>query len=238
MPRAEWGPDQTYPRLGSQVQPIERVEAIHHHTTYTPNLWGTIDQVAAEMRKVQVVRAADLGADVPYNYVAFLMTDDRVILAEGRGAHRQGAHTKYHNRTAIAISLHGNFENFTEVGPYIKQLSWCWGDLKHDEGLSNLGNAQPPGRAIFAHRDFAATDCPGKHVMAKLPGISVQKYEAQPEEEDDMTRYAVNVAIGYFEYLSNGVTKHHLIQPDDPDRPDQCRVVARVGQQGHGLRRP
>jgi len=76
------------------------------------------------------------------------------------------------------------------------------------EDLANLGSVAPRGRDVFGHRDLAATACPGRYVMEAIDSIRIESYVGA--EEAEMRRYAVRVPIGYFEYLSNGVTKHHI----------------------------
>ena len=77
LTRAEWGANTSLPRLGASVPRSERTEAIIHHTVIidsdaTKNLWTNLAEVKAKMRQLQVIRP-DLGMDVPYNFVMFLM---------------------------------------------------------------------------------------------------------------------------------------------------------------------
>lgn len=193
MSRHEWDTS-SLPRLGALVSHDDRVEAILHHTVIldgddnTPNLWTDIDEVKYRMRQLQTIRP-DLGLDVPYNYVVFFMEDGRVILCEGRGAHRRAAHTRYHNRTGVGIAIQGNLQLSVDVGRFVQQLSWVWGYVKYDEGLRNLGNVKPDGRAIFGHLDFRDpndtrtwTVCPGASLMAVISRIRIEQYQ----EEENM----------------------------------------------------
>lgn len=193
LTRQDWGAHAAYPRLGGRIAPADRVEAIHHHTVIidndaTPNLWETLDEVKAKMRQLQVIRP-DLGLDVPYNFVAFLMADGTIVLCEGRGAHRRGAHTKYHNRTGMAIAIEGNLELQVDVGRFVEGLSHAWGWIADEHGLVNLGSVRPSGAEIFGHLNFRNpndrrtwTACPGASMMAVIGRITITPYE-----EEDMT---------------------------------------------------
>jgi hypothetical protein len=57
------------------------------------------------MRKLQTLLAKKLGKDVPYNFVAHLMDTSpaSMLVCEGRGEDRSGAHTKGHNTKGIGI---------------------------------------------------------------------------------------------------------------------------------------
>ncbi len=93
--------------------PLRRTEVFIHHTTVidgdqSANTWDSLAAVRAQMRRLQTLRTADLGADVPYNHVAFCMRDGELVLCEGRGLERTGAHTPNHNRSALGIAIQGN----------------------------------------------------------------------------------------------------------------------------------
>ena len=114
--RRGWGASAAHPRLGNQVSRAARSHVIIHHTVMpdgdsSPNLWETDAEVFAMMRRLQTVRP-DLGLDVPYNFVVFLMRNaTEIIICEGRGEDRSGAHTKGHNTHGIGVCFAGEFEH-------------------------------------------------------------------------------------------------------------------------------
>lgn len=176
LDRAAWDTSSGLPRLGRLVDPSDRTEVFIHHTVIvdrdpTPNEWESLDEVKAQMRKLQTIRRADLGADVPYSMVAFCMANGDLVLGEGRGTERSGAHTKGHNSSALGISFQGNFENTPLPAHFDSQLAALGGwlrDLREIRGFVNLGSERPHGREVFAHRDVKSTACPGEHLFAKL----------------------------------------------------------------------
>ena len=182
LTRKEWAAEEALPRLGSIVQGDERTEVYIHHTVAvdndaTPNVWETTHEVVTWMRRLQTIRP-DLGLDVPYSVVAFFKPNELVI-CEGRGASRQGAHTKYHNRTAIGLAVHGNFQLPTfGLEGYVQAMGAWLHRLKVNQ-LPFLGTTHPPGRDVFGHRDSAQTSCPGSHLYDMLGKLKI-------EEEDDV----------------------------------------------------
>jgi hypothetical protein len=179
LSRADWGPDTHLPRLGAVIDRRRRTEVFIHHTVMvdndaTKNQWETIDEVKQQMRRLQTVRLLELGADVPYNMVAFCMANGDLVLGEGRGIDRSGAHTIGHNTSALAISFHGDFEHHPVPAHFDSQLAalsqWLR-QLREGEGFINLGTEHPRGREVFGHQDVKATDCPGVHIFNRLSAI-------------------------------------------------------------------
>lgn len=187
--RKGWRADGRRPRLGRKVARGRRTHVIVHHTTMvdrsdtSPNIWETTNEITLAMRALQVVRADDLGADVPYNFVAFLVPDGLVI-CEGRGEDRTGAHTKGHNTTGIGIAFAGNFDTDGISGFDVARrlylfsifLGWLKFDASHaDYGnfapLKKLGTLRPAERRVYIHQDFKNTACPGKKLVAHLGQI-------------------------------------------------------------------
>ncbi len=185
--RAGWGADDSLPRLGHRVPREDRTHVIIHHTVTpdasdtSPNLWETEREIFRLMRRLQSIRP-DLGMDVPYNFIVFLMKPGcRVVICEGRGEDRTGAHTKGHNTHGIALSFAGNFEDEAiepmDIAGRLHLVSFFLGWLKTsashpDYGnfkpMVNLGSLRPPGREVFIHQDFKATACPGKRLIPHL----------------------------------------------------------------------
>lgn len=188
LDRSAWGADTDKPRKGRKVARSRRTHVIIHHTVLvdsddaTPNLWERESAIKKNMRRLQVIREADLGADVPYSFVAFFVKrQSGVVICEGRGEDRTGAHTKGHNTKGIGLAIAGNFETETTAGiefsKRIHLLSAFLGWLKHNPShpeygqfkpMKNLGDFRPQGRQVFVHRDFKNTACPGKLLMPHL----------------------------------------------------------------------
>lgn len=194
LDRADWGADPAYPRLGGPDDPrnpgtwtfvpkASRTERIMHHTVIidddaTPNLWESVGEAKGKMRQLQTIRP-DLGLDVPYNDVMFFMADGTIIICEGRGLHRWGAHTIGHN-DQIAVAIEGNTDLYIDMDRFVDGIGYYWGWLQYEKGLHKLGTVVPAGREVFGHRDFSATACPGEGMWNALPDIEIRLYE-QPE---------------------------------------------------------
>ena len=105
------------------------------------------------MRQLQTIREQDLGADVPYSMVAFCMANGDLVLGEGRGLERSGAHTRGHNTSALGIAFQGNFENLPLPAHFDDQLAALGNWLRQrreQDGFFNLGTERPLGREVFA----------------------------------------------------------------------------------------
>lgn len=211
LTRVKWVADTSIPRLGVTVARSNRTEAILHHTVIidsdaTKNLWTNRAEVKAKMRQLQVIRP-DLGKDVPYNFVMFLMEDGTIIVCEGRGLDRSGAHTKGHNYYGMATALQGNFMLAVNLRPYITGMSRWWGWLKYDKGMNNLGSWHPQRSLVFGHRDFRDpndtstwTACPGDRLYTVIPQLEFK------EKEDDMAKLIKKTGSGTV-YVTDGVWK-------------------------------
>lgn len=177
LTRGDWGARTDLPRLGYPVAKGRRIRSIFHHTVIidddaTANLWETLTEVIAKMRQLQTIRP-DLGLDVPYSFVIFLMADGTIMVCEGRGVALTGAHTHGHNTDGIGVALEGNFMLPVNVTPYVPLISGFLGWLKYDQGLESLG-------PINGHSDFSSTACPGDNLYPVLGQL------AYTREEDDM----------------------------------------------------
>lgn len=185
LSRDDWGADPAHPRRGHPLGPTNRTEVFIHHSVVidgdaTVNEWESLDEVKAQMRRMQTIRP-DLGLDVPYNFVAFCMADGDLVLGEGRGLHRTGAHATGHNRSALGIAFQGNFELEplpAHFDAQIEALGEWLRNLREEEGFTELATVQPddpqrPERQVFGHRDVKNTDCPGHHLWDRLQLIQV-----------------------------------------------------------------
>ncbi len=188
LARNEWGANPALPRRGYVIGALRRTEVIIHHTATlhgkdAPNEWPTLETVKDRMRWLQTARP-DLGLDVPYNMVAFCMRDGGLVVCEGRGLERTGAHTKDRNRTALGIAFYGDFESGPAPRYFDRQIrmlaSWLR-TLRNEQGFAKLGYSRPADRQVWGHREIrsASTLCPGRALQDRLPQI---RYI---DEEDD-----------------------------------------------------
>ena len=209
LTRAEWGARTDLPRLGEAIDPNQATHAFIHHVVAidhgddSPNVWETDAECFGRMRGLQTARP-DLGNDVPYSFVAFLR-EDHVLICEGRGAYRRGAHTQWHNVDGRAVSLYGNFQDYATFGleKWLPAIGWFLHDLKMGNAIAttggpalpNLGSVHPAGRDVFGHREATdpqgnnvsgGTSCPGRELFDRLQHIKIAPSTAPVEEEDDV----------------------------------------------------
>lgn len=202
LDRNAWGADTNLPRKGSAVAPDRRTEVFIHHTTIisrepSRNTWPDLAGVRSQMKILQVARAADLGADVPYSFVVFILGSGELAICEGRGFDRSGAHTPGHNSSAFGIAIQGNFESedppagfdqrLAELGDWLRQLQ--------RDGFGRLGSRRPDGRDVWAHLDVKATLCPGRYLFEKLDRIRFMGWEDDEMAMDKATWQSVQRAL-------------------------------------------
>ena len=186
--REDWTPNLSLPRLGYPVPRGARTEAFVHHTVgldndASPNIWETDAECFARMRYLQRIRP-DLGLDVPYSEVAFPMYKNgwpALLICEGRGPDRTGAHTSGHNISGYAVAVDGDWENYPgSFAPWAGELGQFFGWRKYKQGpfnlqgMKNLGSICPSlNRHVFGHRDVYPTACPGKNIYNDLDKLIV-----------------------------------------------------------------
>ena len=219
MPRYEWDTS-SLPRLGYPVHLHQRTLAIMHHTVtldsdFTKNVWETEQEIKEHMLLLQTIRVSDVGADIAYHDVAFFMADGSVIICEGRGIHRSGAHTRgytddvHNNVGGYAVAAAGDFHNIDiNINRWITPLNNYWGVLKFDVPMINLpiqvkGHQQIPQNA---------TACPGDSFMRKIARIRAVRIIT--EEAPDMNPilvivYDLEEPNGAY-YLSTWLEKRHI----------------------------
>lgn len=219
LDRDDWGADSQYPRLGGAddprshhrpfrfIAPSERTVVPEHHSVMvdndaTKNIWENLPEIISKQQQVQVIRP-DLGMDVPYSDCLYFMPNGRIIVCEGRGFIRSGAHTIGYNITGYGLCFMGNFQDFgpVDLSPWIPQISSYLGYLKYEIKMMNLGPKEP-------HRALNATftACPGNGIIRT---ISRQRYTKpeEEEEEDDMqhiTQVRSPGAADQFWYVKGG----------------------------------
>ena len=238
LTRRAWGANSAYPRKGYLVARDKRKHITFHHTVIidndaTPNVWETLAEVKAKMRQLQVIRP-DLGNDVPYSFVIFLMADGTIIVCEGRGYDRTGAHTHGHNTDGMGLAFEGNLELALNIGPWLPEINGFLWHLKHEAGMRNLEvrpHPIPSNRVCHGHRDFASTACPGRNLFNRLPEIKFEK------KEDDTMATAFKVqGKGTTVWLYNGTQLHRYASGTDlardrrlglvPDKPVPTKSLA------------
>ncbi len=175
LTRAQVPYDTSLRRRGTIVDRSRRKGLVYHHTVTadadtTKNEWENLDEVLRMSVRMQTIRP-DLGLDVPYNFLAFPMSDGDVTLVEGRGEDRSGAHTKGHNIEFIAVAWVGDFENHVAPAALAANMQDV-ADTIMSMGFPNLGTSRPSGvRQVWGHRDVGSTSCPGGKILALLPGV-------------------------------------------------------------------
>lgn len=232
--RADWGADPTLPRLGGPEDPrgswglvprAARIYPLIHHTVIvdsdiTRNVWETLEEVKLQMRRLQVIRP-DLGLDVPYNFVLFLMAGGTICVCEGRGYDRWGAHTagqdaqgRWYNGAGIATAWQGNFEDFPL--PLDAQ-----GAAVVNRWNAHLGEMFSSMREPFlGHRDTGAqTACPGRWLYEALPRFSLKPPLPLAALEDGMP---VIITSGIGNWISSGLARRWIKSPKE--REELARV--------------
>jgi hypothetical protein len=179
LTRQQWGARTDLPRLGYFVPANRRTELHVHHTTAvdnndtTPNRWERSEAIRY-MRILQTVRP-DLGLDVPYSRTYAVLEDLSVMIFEGRGDHRTGAHTAGHNTAGFGWSLLGNFDRQDDQAR-IAVLKVIENEARYlkANGFPNLCSVKSPkGWDVWGHRDSKQTSCPGSTVYPHLAALEV-----------------------------------------------------------------
>ncbi len=177
LTRAQVPYDTSLSRRGTIVDRSRRKGLVFHHTVTTDNdttknEWENLDEVRAMSVRMQTIRP-DLGLDVPYNFLAFPMSDGDVAMVEGRGEDRSGAHTKGHNIEFIAVAWVGDFENRAAPARLAANMQDV-ADTIMTMGFPNMGSRRPSDtREVFGHRDVGSTSCPGKAIFGLLGGVTL-----------------------------------------------------------------
>jgi len=150
-----------------------------HHTVFALADWdndgfirGDLDDVAKFMRRLQEVRAYDLGPEVPYSFVAFRHPDPNIgILCEGRGLGRQGAHTRGRNHDRYGVAIAGNTSQDPITPGITAAVRWVGAWLPKDPAvLTTTGHKDwdhNDGHRLGPN-DPPPTACPGDDAYNKL----------------------------------------------------------------------
>ena len=116
------------------------------------------DTTAAAIHKAHL---ANGWAGIGYHYV---IRKDGTI-ERGRPLATVGAHAQGHNFDTVGINVTGNFDVEKPTAAQLKALENLLASLCSIYGI------EPGAATICGHRDFNATDCPGKNLYALLPQI-------------------------------------------------------------------
>lgn len=152
------------------------VGAVVHHTAGS-NSYGTVAQAMQQIRNDQAYHMDSRGwCDLGYNFVV----DKWGNLYEGRaGSLTQaviGVHASGYNTGTIGVSMLGTFVDVVPSDAMISSVAQIIGYRLGSYGISPLGTATYPGTgatlpAVIAHRDVAATACPGDQGYARMSRI-------------------------------------------------------------------
>lgn len=200
LARVDWGANPLHVQTGHAIDEAQVVGVVEHHTVFALRDWdsdgilrGDLDDIRRYMRVLQHARP-DLGDEVPYSWVIFAGTsDDRCVIAEGRGRGRSGAHTAGLNSTRYAFAIAGNTDADQPVTTgMIAGMRWLAATVLVDpeHAVPAIGHQQaPPYYSKGANLN--ATGCPGRQGMSVLPQLQ-PPYRltpgadpATPSEEDD-----------------------------------------------------
>ncbi len=185
--RAGWGARDDLQRLGYETArdgtpvALKKVKWIHHHDVIvlprdpTPNVYVNLAECYARMRLLQTIRP-DLvpvelrgqTSDVPYNEVLFPMLDGGLVVCEGRGYGRTGAHTRGHNTEGHGGAWAGNHQGFhLDLSPWVEPFN-VYATWRKSHGLPNLVRHD-------LHLNYSATACPGHNVLRVAPRFTYRK---------------------------------------------------------------
>lgn len=150
--RRQWGAD----LLKSNHNPMKGVNKITvHHTSEYPGM-DRHNDVEVVKKISDFHRERRQWADIGYHFL--IGRDGRIY--EGRSTEIQGAHVRNNNPHNLGISLIGNFNKHP---PSKEQLRTLRSFLRLQQRKHQVPNSK-----VFGHRDFNATECPGKFLYAWL----------------------------------------------------------------------
>ncbi|MGW0704559.1 N-acetylmuramoyl-L-alanine amidase [Streptomyces sp. NPDC002643] len=192
LTRADWGADESlrFEADGSETWPGEYypVQTLSVHHTDSPN--GEADP-AARVRTIYRDQAVTQGwGDIGYNYLidaSGRVYEGRWSGTDGDPAHNAagrlvtGAHIGGYNSGNVGICLLGSFNDTAPTSAARGALVQLLAELAVRHSIDPLqekvvyvnpvSGAIWDGPAISGHRNWAATDCPGGTLYARLPAI-------------------------------------------------------------------
>src|SRR5215213_8821050 len=183
--RCEWGADESLMTWTPEYYPAQKF-TVHH--TATTN--GDVDP-AARMRAIYRYQAVDRGfGDIGYQY----LIDESGQVYEGRYSGTDGhpghdangvnvvtaAHVGGFNSGNTGIALLGTLTSVEATAAARRSLERLLGELTARHGIDPHGGSEYVNPVngvtkdvanISGHRDWAATECPGGTLYARLPAI-------------------------------------------------------------------
>lgn len=134
---------------------------IVHHT-------ATADTRAADIQNIRRFHTNVRGwRDIGYHFVIGRLGSTYEAKA-GRPLYMSGAHTRGKNSDSIGVAFVGNFHLEYPDKEQIEVGAQLIAGLSHSIGIDPL--------AIYPHRDFSATACPGRYFPMDLLIRLVKKY--------------------------------------------------------------
>ena len=161
--RGEWGARD--PVLPMREHRIERL-TIHHTATRQ----DTARSLASKLQGLQQFSQRDdsladgrrkpAWADIPYHY--YIGVDGSI--GEARSWRYAGdSNTPYDPAGHLLVVVEGNFE--------VEELTSAQRQALETLVLALARRFVIPGERLGAHRDYAATRCPGRNIMSELPRL-------------------------------------------------------------------
>lgn len=163
LPRAAWGARP--PVLPMREHAPDRLTIHHTGVAQAPARSGAdklraLQQFSQREDRLADGRAKRAWADVPYHL--YVTTDGTVV--EGREWRYVGdSNTPYDPTGHLLVVVEGDFERETLTDAQRRTLDALVPALARRFGI--------PADRLGAHRDFAATACPGHHLYAELPRL-------------------------------------------------------------------
>ncbi|KAK5856724.1 hypothetical protein PBY51_008300 [Eleginops maclovinus] len=159
IPRCMWG---AKPYRGTPTNLTLPLPFLYIHHTSTPSdPCLTFEQCSADMRSMQRFHQVDRGwDDIGYSFVAG--SDGNIY--EGRGWHRQGAHTLGHNSVGYGVSF---------IGDYSTMLPSQHAMVLVRDRLASCavgGGRLKANFTLQGHRQVVGTSCPGDALYYEITG--------------------------------------------------------------------
>lgn len=155
-------PDMPTPSPRSWLHHI--AAAWHRPPTWTERNFKR--KMFAYLREVEAFHRSKGWTTIAYSLIVWRPVFRRVVVLEGRGKGKVGAHTRGDNSGSHAVCLIGNYETQRIPRRMMKKLRRLFDFLVDDGWVEKPRRNHPTG----GHRDApgAATACPGRYAYARL----------------------------------------------------------------------
>jgi hypothetical protein len=154
IPRSQWTGAAPIDSRADPMRGFQRITV--HHDGMSP--FYSANQADA-MRRLESIRRAHVGqgwADIGYHFAI----DPAGKVYACRPLTLQGAHVKDQNPGNIGVMVMGNFEQQMPTPQAINALEAFLAALMRQHRLG--------ARAVFTHRELAATACPGRNLQTRM----------------------------------------------------------------------